>query len=187
MIERGYTRQLVSYPAVSYAALGDAGWKKDVTPAADAATTVPTTANGGITDGGTTYTFHIKPGVQWNNGRQVTSQDFLREYKAFGNPVAPVGNSGYFLSTIAGFKQYFDAETTFFGKSSNKPTAASIASYQNSHAISGITTPNSSTIQFHLTRPAGDFLFILAMPFNSARPAEYDAYVPDSAAAATRT
>ena len=180
MIERAYTRQLVSYPALNYAALGDANWEKDVTPVADAATTVPTTANGGISDGGKTYTFHIKPGVEWNNGRQVTSQDFLREYKAFGNPVAPVGNSGYFLSTIAGFRQYFDAETTFFGKRSNNPTAASIASYQNSHAISGITTPNSSTIQFHLTQPASDFLFILATPFNSARPAEYDKYLPDS-------
>jgi peptide/nickel transport system substrate-binding protein len=180
MIERAYTRQLVQYPSVNYTSLGDAGWQKDVTPVADAATTVPTTANGGITNGGLTYTFHIKPGVEWNNGRQVTSQDFLREYKAFGNPVAPVGNSGYFLSTIAGFKSYFNAETAFFAKKSNKPTAANIAKYQNSHSISGITTPNSSTIQFHLAEPAGDFLFILAMPFNSARPAEYDSYVPDS-------
>ena len=181
MMLRAYTRQLVNYPAVNYTALGDAGWEKSVTPVADAATTVPTTANGGITDGGKTYTFHIKPGVDWNNGRQVTSQDFLREYKAFGNPVSPVGNSGYFLSTIAGFKSYFDAETSYFAKKSHKPTAANIASYQNSHKISGITTPNSSTIQFHLTQPAGDFLFILAMPFNSARPVEYDKYVPDSA------
>ncbi|HEU5421223.1 MAG TPA: ABC transporter substrate-binding protein [Streptosporangiaceae bacterium] len=181
MMERAYTRQLVNYPAANYSALGDAGWKKDVTPVADVATSVPTQANGGITDGGKTYTFHIKPGVDWNNGRQVTSQDFLRQYKAFGNPVSPVGNSGYFLSTIAGFKQYFDAETAYFAKKSHKPTAANIASYQNSHSISGITTPNSSTIQFHLTEPAGDFLFILAMPFNSARPAEYDKYVPDSA------
>jgi peptide/nickel transport system substrate-binding protein len=181
MMERAYARQLVSYPAVNYAALGDAGWDKDVTPVADAATAVPTRRNGGITDSGTTYTFHIKPGVDWNNGRQVTSQDFLREYKAFANPVSPVGNSGYFLSTIAGFRQYFDAETSFFGKRSSKPTAPNIARYQNTHGISGITTPNSSTIRFHLTQPAGDFLFILAMPFNSARPAEYDNYVPDSA------
>ena len=180
MIERAYTRQLVNYPAVNYNKLGDAGWEKDVTPVADAATTIPTTSNGGITDGGKTYTFHIKPGVDWNNGRQVTSADFEREYKAFGNPVQPVGNSGYFESTIAGFAKYFAAETAYFGHKSNKPTAANIAKYQNSHAISGISTPNSSTLVFHLTQPAGDFLDILAMPFNSARPVEYDSYVPDS-------
>jgi peptide/nickel transport system substrate-binding protein len=180
MMERAYTRQLVSYPSENYSALGDAAWLKDTTPVADAATTVPTTSNGGITDGGLTYTFHIKPGVEWNNGRAVTSQDFEREYKAFGNPVAPVGNSGYFLSTIAGFSTYFSAETAFFAKKSNAPTAANIANYQNSHSISGISTPNSSTLVFHLTQPAGDFVDILAMPFNSARPVEYDSYVPDS-------
>ena len=180
MLERAYTRQLVSYPSVNFTALGDAGWKKDTTPTADVATQVPTTANGGLTDGGKTYTFHIKPGVDWNNGRQVTSQDFLREYKAFGNPVTPVGNSGYFISTIAGFGTYFNGETAFFAKKSNKPTAANIANYQNTHSISGISTPNSSTIVFHLIEPAGDFLSILAMPFNSARPVEYNKYVPDS-------
>jgi peptide/nickel transport system substrate-binding protein len=180
MMEHAYTRQLVQYPSVNYTTLGDAGWQKDVTPVADAATTVPTTTNGGISDGGKTYTFHIKPGVDWSNGSQVTSADFEREYKAFGNPVAPVGNSGYFLSTIAGFQKYFTDEGAFFAKKSNAPTAANIAKFQNTHSISGITTPDSSTIVFHLTEPAGDFLTILAMPFNSARPASYDSYLPDS-------
>ena len=161
---------------------GDAGWKTDTTPVADVATQLPTTANGGISDGGLTYTFHIKPGVDWQNGRQVTSYDFLREYQAFGNPVSPVGNSGYFLSTIQGFAKYFNGETAYFSTKSHAPTAANIANYQNTHTISGITTPNSSTIVFHLIQPAADFLYILAMPFNSARPVEYDSYVPDSAA-----
>jgi peptide/nickel transport system substrate-binding protein len=180
MLERAYTRQLVNYPAVNYTALGDAAWKKAVTPVADMATQVPTTANGGITDGGKTYTFHIKPGIDWNNGRPVTSQDFLREYKAFANPVSPVGNSGYFISTIVGFAKYFNGETAYFASKSHPATAASIANYQNTHSIPGITTPNSSTIVYHLVEPAGDFLNILAMPFNSARPVEYDNYLPDS-------
>ena len=182
MFERIYARQLVTYPSAYYSKAGDAGWKKDTTPVADVATEIPTTANGGITDGGLTYTFHIKPGVDWQNGRQVTSQDFQREYLAFGNPVSPVGNSGYFLSTISGFAKYFNGETAYFANKANKPTAANIANYQNTHSISGITTPNSSTIVFHLIQPAADFLYILAMPFNSARPIEYNSYVPDSAA-----
>lgn len=181
MFERAYTRQLLQYPAANYNKVGDAGWQKDVTPVPDVATAVPTTSNGGITDGGLTYTFHIKQGVDWQNGRQVTSQDFEREYKAFGNPVAPVGNSGYFTSTIAGLKQYLDAEAAYFAVKSHAPTAANIANFQNTHSISGISTPNSSTIVFHLTQPAADFIYILTMPFNSARPVEYDQYVPDSA------
>jgi len=181
MFERIYSRQLVAYPSANYNKAGDPGWKTDTTPVADVATQIPTVANGGITDNGLTYTFHIKPGVDWQNGRQVTSQDFEREYKAFGNPVSPVGNSGYFLSTIAGFSQYFNAETAYFAVKSHAPTAANIANYQNTHSISGITTPDSSTIVFHLTSAASDFIYILAMPFNSARPMEYDSYVPDSA------
>ena len=182
MLERGYSRQLLTYPTVPDPTFSSPGWKKDITPVPDIATAVPTTANGGITNGGKTYTFHIKPGVDWNTtpARQVTSQDFVREFKAFCNPVSPVGNLGYYSATIAGLTQYCDAETAFFAKKSNKPTAANIPSFQNSHNITGIVTPDSSTIQFNLIQSAGDFIYMLAMPFSSARPAEYDKYVPNS-------
>ena len=80
------------------------------------ATVVPTTANGGVTNGGKTYTFHIKPGVDWDSTpvRQVTSQDFLREFKAFCNPVSPVGNPTYFDAAIVGMTSYCNAETAYF-------------------------------------------------------------------------
>jgi peptide/nickel transport system substrate-binding protein len=181
--ERVYTRQLVGYPAVPYTSTSDAGWKQDVAPVADIATEVPTEANGGITGGGKVYTFHIKPGVMWNTtpARQVTADDFVREFKAFFNPVSPVGNPGYFTSTIAGLKAYGDAEAAFFANKSNAPTAANIAKFQNSHEISGVKAVNSSTVQFTLSSPASDFIYMMAMPFASARPVEYDSYVPNSA------
>jgi peptide/nickel transport system substrate-binding protein len=180
-----YTRQLVAYPSVNYNSTGDAGWAKTITPAADVATQVPTQANGGISADGKTYTFHIKPGVNWDSTpvRAVTSQDFLREFKAFCNP-APggfVGNPGYYTSTITGLNGYCDAEQAYFANAKAHPaTAANIAAYQNSHTISGIATPDAATIKFTLIKPASDFLSMLAMPFTSARPVEYDAYVPNS-------
>ena len=182
MLERAYARQLLTYPTVPDPTFSSPGWKKDITPVPDIATAVPTVANGGITNGGKTYTFHIKPGVDWNTSppRQVTADDFIREFKAFCNPVSPVGNLGYYSATIAGLTQYCDAETAFFAKKSNKPTAANIADFQNSHTISGITAVSPSEIQFNLIQPAGDFLYMLAMPFTSARPVEYDKYVPNS-------
>ena len=183
MLERAYTRQLVSYPTVPYTSTSSAGWTTDTTPVADVATVVPTVANGGITNGGKTYTFHIKPGVDWNTSppRQVTSQDFLREFKAFCNPVSPVGNPTYFDSAIAGMTAYCNAETAYFTNAkAHPPTAANIANFQNTNSISGITTPNSMTIQFTLTSAISDFLYMMAMPFDSARPVEYDAYVPNS-------
>jgi peptide/nickel transport system substrate-binding protein len=182
-LERIYARQLVSYPTVAYTATSGPAWTQDVTPVPDAATTVPTVANGGITGGGKVYTFHIKPGVMWDStpARQVTADDFIREFKAFFNPVSPVGNPGYYESTISGLTAYANAEAAFFAIKSNAPTAANIAAFQNSHNISGITAVNSSTIQFTLTSAASDFIYMLAMPFASARPVEYDSYVPNSA------
>jgi peptide/nickel transport system substrate-binding protein len=182
-IERVYTRQLVSYPTMPAATTASSAWTTDTTPVPDAATEVPTAANGGITGNGTVYTFHIKPGVDWNTtpARQVTSQDFLREFKAFFNPVSPVGNQGYYTDTIKGLKAYDTAETNYFANAkAHAPTAANIAAFQNSHSIAGISTPNSSTIQFTLSAPASDFIYMLAMPFASARPLEYDSYVPNS-------
>ena len=181
-IEHATTRQLLAYPTDVYASTSSPGWTADTTPAADVATDVPTVANGGITNGGKTYTFHIKPGVDWNTSppRQVTSQDFLREFKAFFNPVSPVGNPVYYTSTIAGLAAYDNAETAYFANKAHAPTAANITNFQDTHSISGIATPDPSTIQFTLIAPASDFLYMLAMPFTSARPVEYDSYVPNS-------
>jgi peptide/nickel transport system substrate-binding protein len=181
-LEHAYARQLVAYPTVPAATTASAGWTTDTTPVADVATAVPTVANGGVTDSGTLYTFHIRPGVDWDSTpvRQVTSQDFLREFKAFCNPVSPVGNPTYFYAAIVGMQAFCNAETAFFAIKSNAPTAANIANYQNTHNISGITTPDSMTIQFKLTSAISDFLYMMAMPFDSARPVEYDAYVPNS-------
>lgn len=183
MLERAYTRQLLSYSTVPASSTSSSGWTQETTPAADAATEVPTVANGGITDGGKVYTFHIKPGVMWNTtpARPVTADDFIREYKAFFNPVSPVGNQGYYTSTIAGLQQYATAETSFFANAKKEPpTAANIAKFQNAHTISGLKAINATTLQFTLTQPATDFLYMLAMPFASARPVEYDSYVPNS-------
>jgi peptide/nickel transport system substrate-binding protein len=169
-LEMAFTRQLVSYwPSNNRA--------RATTIAPDVASTIPTTSNGGITNGGKTYTFHIRSGVQWNSSppRQVTSTDFEREFKWMCNPSLGVGNPLYYVPVIKGMASYCA------GFAKVKPTAAAMTSYTNAHSISGIKTPNSLTIQFTLTSPANDFLNILAMPFASARPSEYDKYLPDSA------
>src|SRR5205085_12243579 len=101
LLERAYTRQLVQYPAVPAASTSSPAWRTDTTPVADAAAAVPTAANGRIGDGGTTYTFHLRPRVMWDSTppRQVTAADFVREFEAFFNPVSPVGNRVYYLDT----------------------------------------------------------------------------------------
>jgi len=181
ILERTFARQLLAYPTVPDPSITGPGWTKDTVPVPDIATAYPTVANGGLSKDGLTYTFHIKPGVDWATSppRQVVAADFVREFKAFCNTVAPVGNLPYYSKTIAGLQTYCDQETKAFAKVKH-PTAAQFANFQNTHTISGITTPNSSTIQFHLIKPAGDFPFMLAMPFASARPVEADKYIPGS-------
>jgi peptide/nickel transport system substrate-binding protein len=182
MIERGYARQMLSYPTLPTTTTTGAAWAKATTPQPDIATEVPTKANGGVSANGLVYTFHIKPGVMWGSSpaRPVTADDFIREFKAFFNPVSPVGNALYFTSTVKGLEQYSVAEAAYFKNKSHAQTAAGIAGFQNSHTISGLKAVNSSTLQITLVQPASDFIYMMAMPFTSARPAEYDSYVPNS-------
>ena len=170
ILYRSYARQLLSYP-------DSASFPTQIKLVPDMATAVPTASNGGITNGGKTYTLHIKPGIKWNSSppRQVTGADFVREFKLLCNPASPTGAPGYYTSTIVGMKAYCD------GFAKVKGTAPAIAAYVNRHPLAGVSAPNALTVRFRLVAPAPDFPNILAMSFSSARPVEYMKYVPDSA------
>ncbi len=173
ILERAYTRQLVTYPASN-------DYQKAITIVPDVATVVPTTANGGISSDGLTYTFHLRSGVMWNTNppRAVVAGDFVRALKRFCNPVLGVGNPTYYTSTIAGMTSYCAA----YAKLPSTATAAQLASFQNSHTITGVSAPDASTLVIKLVQPASDFLNIMAQQFASAAPVEWDSYEPDSAA-----
>ena len=168
-VERGYSRQLVTYPT-------DANQAKATSVVADMATQVPTQSNGGISSDGLTYTFKIKPGVKWDTtpARQVTAQDVVLGFKRLCNPGPnAVGAPSYYEGTIVGFKAYCEP---FFALSDS--TATAMATYINGHDISGITTVGTDTVKFTLTAPASDFINIMALPFSSPAPVEYLQYVP---------
>jgi peptide/nickel transport system substrate-binding protein len=172
ILERGYTRQLVTYPSSN-------NYQTATTIVPDIATVVPTMANGGLSSDGLTYTFHLRSGVMWNTSppRAVVAGDFVRALKRFCNPVLGVGNPTYFTSTIAGMASY----CTAYEKLPSTATAAQLASFQNSHTISGVSAPDASTLVIKLSQPASDFLNIMATTFVSAAPVEWDSYLPDSA------
>src|SRR6266704_1720583 len=138
ILERTFARQLLSYPAAPDPKIGGPGWVKDTVPIPDIATEFPTVANHGLSSDGMTYTFHLRSGVMWGSSppRPVVAADFVREFKAFCNPVAPVGNLPYYSQTVAGLQSYCNKETAFFANIKN-PTAAQIAKFQNTHDISG--------------------------------------------------
>jgi ABC-type transport system substrate-binding protein len=169
LLERSYARQLVSY---ENAATFPGSFK--LMP--DLASSLPT-AGRGISADGRTYTFHLRQGVMWSSSppRQVVAADFVREFKMLCNPVSPVGAPAYFTSTIVGMKAYCDAFARL-----KKPTVASINEFVASHPLAGVSAPDPSTVVFKLVQPASDFMYILTMGFASARPVEYQKYLPDS-------
>lgn len=169
-IERAFTRQLVTYPAS-----GTTTMPSNLVP--DIATTVPTVANGGVTNGGKTYTYHLKNGVQWNTSpaRQVSAADVVRGIELLCNPASPTGAPGYYESTIVGMQAW----CAKFLKV--KPTAAAIEAFVSSHKLAGVKATGPTTVVFHLTRAASDFNNIMSLPFSSPAPAEYLSRVPDSA------
>jgi peptide/nickel transport system substrate-binding protein len=52
----------------------------DFKPVPDLATEVPTVDNGGITDDGRVWTFHIRPNVKWSDGEPLTAGDVAYTY-----------------------------------------------------------------------------------------------------------
>jgi peptide/nickel transport system substrate-binding protein len=133
-------RTLVSYQRVS----GPAGTL--LYP--DLATSMPT-----VTDGGLTYTFHLKSGIRFAPpvNSEITSADILFAFQRMNDAALAAQYGFYFDGVIKGM--------TGTAKSMTAP-------------ISGIDTPNASTIVFHLTKPTGDFLYRLALPATAPVPPE---------------
>jgi ABC-type transport system substrate-binding protein len=169
LMGRAFTRQLLTYQSVP-------SFTEAIKLVPDIATAVPTAGNG-ISADAKTYTFTLRDGVMWDTAppRQVTAQDFVREFKTLCNPASPVGAPGYYTSTILGMQAYCD------GFAKVKPTVAAINGYIKGHALAGVVAKDAKTVVFTLSKPAPDFLNIIAMPFSSPRPVEYEKYVPDSA------
>jgi len=113
----------------------------------DIATSLPKPTNGGKT-----YTFHIKRGVMFSPpvSRQVTCTDFVNAMQRIATP-KDGAEYAFYYTVIRGWSNY----------------AAGKA-----RSISGISCPNSSTITFNLTAPTGDFYYRMAMPATGPQPAE---------------
>ncbi|MDQ6616991.1 MAG: ABC transporter substrate-binding protein [Actinomycetota bacterium] len=170
-LDRAFTRQLYTYP-ISPTFAGQAD------PVPDLATAPPT-----ISNGGTVYTIHIRPGAMWNTTppRQVTAADEVLGIKRLCNPSNPTGAPGYFTATIVGMMAYCDG----FGKVTTD--VAAIKTYINGNDVSGVKALDDMTVQFTLTQPATDFINILSLPFTSPAPIEYLNYLPGSPDQASHT
>jgi peptide/nickel transport system substrate-binding protein len=125
----------------------------------DLATVMPTTANGGITDGGKTLTVHIRPNVDFSPpvNRAVTSADVAYAIERGANP--NVANP------------YFPA---YFGAASPTPLVGTTSAKYAGTPIPGIQTPNPTTIVFHMAKPGATFLIqALSLPLSAPVPKSF--------------
>jgi ABC-type transport system substrate-binding protein len=99
---------------------------------------------------GMTYTFKLRPGVKFSNGRAVVASDVKYSIERAVNPKTQGPGAGFF-GAISGF----DA-----------------VSGGTSETLSGIETPDDQTVIFKLSRPDATFLHVLAINFASVVPKE---------------
>jgi peptide/nickel transport system substrate-binding protein len=113
----------------------------------DLATSVPAATNGGKT-----YTFHLKSGIKFAPpvSREITSKDIAYAMNRLANP-KDGGQYAFYYTVIKGWNAVASGKAK---------------------SISGISTPNAKTISITLTQPTGDFLYRMAMPATGPIPAE---------------
>ena len=100
---------------------------------ANAATTVPTIANGGISRDGKRIVFHLRRDITWQDGHPLTARDVVFTYRAIMNPSnAVTTRSGYdriakvwardpYTVVVELPQPYAPVVTAFFGGESNYP------------------------------------------------------------------
>ena len=93
-----------------------------------------------------TYTFHLRPGLVWSNGRPLTSNDFILTFKRLLNPKFAATNAYLVFNVVQGAKDYYDHKTTDF-------------------STVGFKAPDPSTFVITLTQPAPYFLKLVAGHF----------------------
>lgn len=99
---------------------------------------------------GTVYTFKLRKGVKFHNGREVTAEDFKYSLDRLVNPKTASPNAGN-MQKVVGYKEFTSG-------------AAS--------ELSGIKVIDSSTLEVTIESPNSTFLSIFSLPYTAAVPKE---------------
>lgn len=105
-------------------------------PVPELATTVPTVANGGITDGGATYTLHLRDDVYWHDDN-------------------PAGTRQQFTATDVKFS-FEKALLVFHARTRNMATA--LASWNPTTEVASIDVVDPFTVRFRFAKPYAPLL-----------------------------
>ncbi|MBD1548297.1 ABC transporter substrate-binding protein [Roseibium aggregatum] len=103
-----------------------------------------------ISDDGLTYTFTLRKGVKFHNGRELTADDVKYSLDRVANPKTQSPGAGFFGS-IKGFDE---------------------VSAGKADSLSGVTVVDPYTVKIELSRPDATMLHVLAINFSSVVPKE---------------
>ena len=105
-----------------------------------------------ISSDGLTYTFKLKPNVKFGPplNRTITSKDVEYAFERINTASLVAQYGSYYCGVVKGMD----------------------CAAKSVQPVSGIETPDDSTIVFHLEQPTGDFLYRLAMPATAPIPQE---------------
>jgi peptide/nickel transport system substrate-binding protein len=105
-------------------------------------------ALGVVGDNGLTWTYHLQPDVKFEDGTTVTSQDVKYAVeRTYARSVLPNGPS-YF--------QVLLQDPSYPGPYTDRS--------KNEFGLTSVTTPNPTTIVFHLQHPFSDFDYVVSIP-----------------------
>jgi len=106
------------------------------------------TGLGTPSDGNRVWTYHIQPDVKFQNGDTVTSTDVKYGVeRTFAKTLLPAGPIYY---------QVLLQDGTYPGPYSDPK--------KNLMGLTSVTTPNPTTVVFHLNQPFADFNYVVAIP-----------------------
>ena len=103
-----------------------------------------------ISEDGKTFTFKLRHGVKFHNGREMTAEDVKYSLDRVTNPKTQSPGAGFFGS-IKGADKMADGSAT---------------------SLEGVTVVDPYTVRIELSRPDATFLHVMAINFSSVVPKE---------------